>query len=85
MPRIKQIPFQTAVALDQLLNAVTGGWADETLSARCWRQRANKRWNRARKIIDALFFWQKGHCKEAYESEWRRAHLPPGMRGKADG
>ena len=29
---------------------------------------------------DALFFWQKDHCKSAYESEIERAQLPPGMR-----
>lgn len=81
MPHIKHIPFQTAVALDQLLNAVTGGWADETLSARCWRKRANRKWNRARKILDALFFWQKAHCKEAYDAEFDRRHLPPSLRG----
>ena len=25
------------VACDQLVNAVMGGWPDETLSSRCWR------------------------------------------------
>lgn len=25
------------VACDQLMNAVIGGWPDETLSSRCWR------------------------------------------------
>ena len=80
MPHFRKVPFQVLVALDQLLNTLTGGWADETLSARCWRMRANKWWNRGRLVVDALFFWQKGHCRTAYESETQRTHLPPSMR-----
>lgn len=30
--------MQTAIAIDQLLNALLGGFADETLSARAWRE-----------------------------------------------
>lgn len=82
MPHLKEIPFQTAVALDQLLSAITGGWADETFSARCWRRRANPKWNRAVNILNALFFWQENHCKTAYESEINRRHLPPSVRAK---
>lgn len=25
------------IALDQFINAILGGWPDETLSSRCWR------------------------------------------------
>ncbi len=82
MPGIKHIPFQAAVAFDQLLNALTGGWADETLSARCWRLRDKSRgWRWACLAVDAVFFWQAGHCRQSYESERKRTHLPPGMRG----
>ncbi|MDL2272796.1 pseudouridine synthase [Desulfovibrio sp. OttesenSCG-928-I05] len=80
MPKLTKVPFQILVALDQLINTLLGGWADETLSARCWRKRANKHWNKARCIIDALFFWQKDHCKTAYESEQQRLHLPLSLR-----
>lgn len=31
--------FQIAVAFDQLVNTLLGGWADETLSARAWRHK----------------------------------------------
>lgn len=31
--RFKQIP----IALDQFVNTLFGGWADETLSCRAWR------------------------------------------------
>ena len=30
------------VACDQLLNALLGGWPDETLSSRCWRWQSER-------------------------------------------
>lgn len=61
--------------LDQGLNTLRGGHPDETLSA--WFHRLHLRgWSQARNFTNALFFWQKDHCKEAYESESIRRHLP---------
>lgn len=37
--RLRRWGKQVLVALDQLVNALFGGWADETLSSRCWRKR----------------------------------------------
>lgn len=72
---------QILIAIDQLFNALLGGWADETLSCRAWRQHEKKkRWKIMRAIIDGLFFWEKDHCKQAYESEIARSHLPPVFR-----
>ena len=72
---------QIAIACDQLINTLFGGWADETLSCRAWRQRKKKKgWAITRRVIDALFFWPKDHCKTAYESEQARKHLPPELR-----
>lgn len=76
--------FQALVALDQLVNALLWGFADETLSARAYRHaeiKKDRRWPMW--IIDHLFFWQDQHCKAAYEAELERAHLPPGMRDSA--
>lgn len=76
--------FQVLVALDQLVNTLLWGFADETLSARAYRHaeiKKDRRWPMW--IIDHLFFWQDQHCKEAYEAELERAHLPPGMRDSA--
>jgi hypothetical protein len=72
--------FQVAVALDQLINAAAGGYADETMSARCWRLRARRPYSLLRPIIDGIFFWQKNHCETAYESERLRSHLPAEYR-----
>ena len=75
--RSEQIP----IAIDQLVNTICGGWADETISSVAWRKRhEGKRWALLRKLIDSLFRRQKDHCKTAYESEMQRRHLPPEMR-----
>lgn len=72
---------QIAIAFDQLVNACCGGWADETLSSRAWRQHEKKkRWAMLRRVIDGIFFWQKDHCKTAYESELERKHFPKELR-----
>lgn len=71
--------FQIAVAFDQFLNTLFGGWADETLSARLYR-RALRGKPLGAKLVNFLFFFQADHCKEAYESEIARNHLPPSMR-----
>ena len=81
MPPVRDIPFQALIALDQLFNALTGGWADETLSARCWRLQGKHRgWALARRAVDALLFFDKDHCRESYESEKKGRQLPPEMR-----
>jgi hypothetical protein len=69
------------IALDQLANAVYGGYPDETLSARSYRE---KRWSMG--IIDLLFFWQtdgagkRNHCEQCYKYEKERMDLAPEYR-----
>lgn len=67
---------QLAIAFDQVLNALLAGWADETLSSRAWRCRDRRKWQIIYRAIDAIFFWQKGHCKNAYEFELKQGHKP---------
>ena len=71
--------FQVLVALDQLVNALIGGFADETLSSRAHRRRLRGKGGVAW-VIDHIFFWQDEHCKTAYESELERAQLPVEFR-----
>ncbi len=71
--------FQILVALDQLINTLIGGYADETLSSRAHRRRLRGKGGVAW-VIDHIFFWQDEHCKTAYESELERAQLPPEFR-----
>ena len=82
MPVLKKMPLQIAVAVDQLLNTLCGGWADETLSSRAWRLSGQGRgWSLARRMIDGLFFWQESHCRTSYNNELERKHLPVIQRG----
>ena len=85
MPKLKEQPYQIIIALDQLFNALTWGWADETFSARCWRLRErNSFWALARCLVDGIFFWDTkgdmGHCEWAHDKEWKREHLPGAYR-----
>lgn len=77
---MKEYWFHVSVAFDQLLNALFCGTCDETLSSRAYRLKVERGRELPYKIINILFFWQKDHCKEAYESEINRMHLPPQMR-----
>jgi hypothetical protein len=69
---------QTLVAIDQLINAIFGGYADETLSSRAWRLRDKQPW--LYKSIDAVFFWDINHCYQSYYSEKVRRQMPPELR-----
>lgn len=72
------------IAIDQLFNTILGGWPDETLSSRIWRNvsvpHPKKRWKWALWAVNHLFFWQRNHCKGAFDSERRRRHQPPSLR-----
>ena len=68
------------IAIDQLLNALLCGWPNETLSSRCWRWDRDGKRHWPRRMVDALFFWEKEHCRESYESEQLRMQMPPELR-----
>jgi len=69
---------QVAIAIDQLGNALIGGYADETISARCYREQfTSKRWAIMRVFVDTLLFFDKNHCYEAHLSEMKMKQLPP--------
>lgn len=71
---------EVLIALDQLVNTIFGGYADETMSARCWRLRSFQPYATLRPIIDGLFFWDPDHCRTSYESEQQRTELPAEYR-----
>lgn len=68
------------IALDQFINALFGGWPDETLSSRAWRWQATGKRIWPRVVIDALFCWEGNHCYESYLSEREGRQLPPELR-----
>ena len=72
---------QNLIAFDQLINALIGGWADETLSSVAYRMELQgARAAPLRKLIDFIFFWQPEHCRQAYESERTRSQCSPETR-----
>lgn len=71
--------LQILIALDQLINTLIGGYADETLSSRAHRRRLRGKGGVAW-VIDHIFFWQDEHCKASYESELERTQLPVEFR-----
>ena len=73
-------PEQILIAIDQFFNTIFKGWADETISSRCWRLREERWWDVGRKVIDRIFFRQPNHCQTAYDSEINRRQLPPEFR-----
>lgn len=68
------------IAIDQLINALIGGWPDETLSSRAYRWEQDKQRSWTRKLIDAIFFWENDHCYGSYLSERDGRQLPPELR-----
>lgn len=72
---------QILIGIDQFFNTLVCGWADETLSSRCWRWSASGKRDWPRKCVDSLFFWDKDHCRESFESERLRLQCPPELRG----
>ena len=80
--------MQVLIALDQLLNALHGGWADETLSSAAYRMSLRNdagvfrwRWRVCAALINGLFF-DRNHCRDAFVSERDNNQLPPEFRGK---
>lgn len=71
---------QVLIALDQLLNTLFKGYADETLSLRAYRLRVERGRVWPERIIDTVLFFDDNHCEESYISEVQRRQLPPSLR-----
>ena len=68
---------QVLLSFDQLVNVVCAGYADETLSARAYRNREKTRyWAFWYAVFNKMFFWQNNHCRGAYNDEVIRKHYP---------
>jgi hypothetical protein len=73
---------QILIALDQLFNALLGGYADETLSSRAWRLYIKDKLSGKilKPSIDFIFFFQKDHCYNSFLAELNRRQLPKEFR-----
>lgn len=74
--------MRVSVAVDQLINALLGGAADETLSSRAYRaDRDGKLFGHFfRPCIDTIFFWQDSHCYQSYLAEVQRRQYSKNFR-----
>lgn len=70
---------QILIAVDQLFNTLLGGMADETISARAYRNK----WKRTVAFIDWVFD-DPAHCKDAYWSEKNRMQSPVEYRANLE-
>ena len=78
--------MQVLIALDQLVNVLFGGYADETMSSRAYRMSERHdtgvfgwRWRVCASLINTLFI-DRHHCRDAYLSERDNLQLPPEFR-----
>ena len=71
---------QFLIALDQVVNTMCGGYADETLSCRAYRHYMKGEHKWVKVLIDCLFFLEDKHCYNSYLSEQERLQLPPALR-----
>lgn len=70
--RVAKIP----VVVSQAFNAIgLNGHPDETVSAQCYRRRAEPRWERWRQRFDRVWGWfgVKDHCAASYAEDVSRA------------
>lgn len=74
--KVRAYLLNILISGDQFIGAfIPGSYPDETISARCYREQ----WTWAMRIVNAMFF-DRNHCKDAYESERNRRHSPPAER-----
>jgi hypothetical protein len=73
------------IALDQLawvLATFGHGSPDETVSSAAWRMESQGKLAGMilRPVIDAILFFDPGHCRKAWEAERDRIQLPKGYQ-----
>jgi len=75
MSRLTRTAFGVVSSLSRLLHAVLlDGNTDMTLSARAFMEgHYSKKWDRVRRAIDLLFFFQENHCESAWKLEVRNS------------
>lgn len=64
------------------MGSVTAAARLTTSALALWRldQQGSVRGRVFRKLVDRLFWWQRGHCALAYEAERKRYQFPPILR-----
>jgi len=75
---MKEWFYQVFIGLDQFVNTLLAGSADETISSRCYRLNHIRAYRVAEIFVNALFFPFQGsdHCRNAYVKEVLGRQLP---------
>lgn len=84
MNAIQRFAKNILLSIDQFGNVLLLGSADETISARSYREGAlgdKKGWKLMRSFVDKLFWFEPDHTKKAYEAEQNRCHMPSDYQG----
>jgi hypothetical protein len=68
------------IACSQLGNVLLAGWPDETLSSRLYRWHRDGKRSWPMRMLDAVFFWEKDHCKMSFLSEVLGTQSPRELR-----
>lgn len=69
------------IAFDQFVNALMGGWPDETLSSRAYRMAVGgTTWPMRAIDTVARLFGDENHCEASFDSEREGRQLPPELR-----
>ena len=80
---MKQYLLNVLIAIDQLVNALIGGYPDETLSASAYigEQEGKPLGRFFRPVIDFLFRpFERSHCRNAYLAEIKGLQMPRRVR-----
>lgn len=83
MSWLRAFIVNVGIWITQTLNVwLFAGYADESVSSRCWRLRVHHGWSQLRFVVDLVFgfFGQNNHCQAAYMAELERRQLPPSLR-----
>jgi hypothetical protein len=75
---LKEYVYQNSIALDQSVNVLLDGSADETMSSRCYRLNHIRTYRILELCVNVLFrpFQGPDHCRHAYEKEILGRQLP---------
>lgn len=77
-PAFKEWCYQVFIGVDQLINTLLDGSADETMSSRCYRLNNIRTYRYLELFVNFLFYPLQGadHCKHAYEKEVLGRQVP---------
>ena len=76
--RVKEWCYQVFIGVDQLINTILDGSADETMSSRCFRLNHIPTYRYLELFVNVIFYPLQGpdHCEHAYWKEVLGRQVP---------